>query len=201
MKERNAFMSQQIEIEFKNLLTKEEFERLSSFLGLASTHFHKQENHYFDTPQFSLKEKGAALRIRAKNGKYVLTLKEPAKIGLLETHQPLSEDECKNALQTFSLPESGEVLDRLIALNIEPSNLQYFGTLTTYRAEKRYENGLVILDHSRYLNKEDFEIEYEVDDESQGKKQFLTFLQTHNIPVRKTENKIKRFYLAKYEQC
>ncbi|MDR4271954.1 CYTH domain-containing protein, partial [Bacillus pumilus] len=50
------------------------------------------------------------------------------------------------------------------------------------------------------LNKEDFEIEFEVDDRKEGQMVFLNLLQQLNIPVRKTENKIKRFYNEKYRQ-
>lgn len=52
-------------------------------------------NHYFETPDFSLKEAGSALRIRHKGETYTLTLKQPAEIGLLETHQVVTEDEAK----------------------------------------------------------------------------------------------------------
>jgi len=189
-------MTQELEIEFKNLLTKEEFSDLCLYFNLSDEKFITQENHYFDTPTFSLKEKGAALRIRQKKQKNILTLKEPAEIGLLETHQPLNTEEVEIALQSSILPKSGPVIERLTYLNINIESIQYFGSLTTNRAETHYKNGLLVLDHSRYLNKEDFEVEFEVQDEKLGKKQFHSLLQMHSIPLRKTENKIKRFYLA-----
>lgn len=52
-------------------------------------------NHYFETPNFSLKEAGSALRIRHKGETYTLTLKQPAEVGLLETHQVVTENEAK----------------------------------------------------------------------------------------------------------
>lgn len=189
-------MAQEIEIEFKNLLTKEEFQTLCHNFHISNEQFVTQKNHYFDTPTFSLKEKGAALRIREKQQIYKLTLKEPAKVGLLETHQLLTKEEVKLALRFSILPKSGPVIERIKDLKVNLDHLQYFGTLTTDRAETKFKNGLIVLDHSRYLNKEDFEVEYEVQDEKQGKADFLILLQMHNIPVRKTENKIKRFYLA-----
>lgn len=102
-------MSQEIEIEFKNMLTKQEFKNIASALQLTEKDFTDQKNHYFDTDSFALKQKHAALRIRRKNGKYVLTLKEPADVGLLETHQQLSE---VSDLAGFSVPE-GPVKDQL----------------------------------------------------------------------------------------
>ncbi|MCY7706811.1 CYTH domain-containing protein, partial [Bacillus safensis] len=41
-------------------------------------------------PQFDIKSQLAALRMREKNGQWVLTLKEPHEIGLLETHQTIA---------------------------------------------------------------------------------------------------------------
>lgn len=41
-----------IEIEFKNMVTREEFSLLIDFLNLRSEDFSEQENHYFDTPDF-----------------------------------------------------------------------------------------------------------------------------------------------------
>ena len=190
-------MSQQIEIEFKNLLTKEEFDRLTSFFHLSENDFVQQENHYFDTELFQLKELGIALRIRAKNNRYVLTLKEPARVGLLETHQPLSEQEALTAIRTSLLPKEGEVMEKIARLGIKLEKLVLFGSLTTFRAEKVYKNGLIVLDHSRYENKEDFEAEFEAKDEKEGMQMFYSLLKMHGIPLRKTENKIKRLYLAK----
>ena len=42
-------MSQTIEIEFKNLLSMEEFNRMISYFQLRNDQFFDQINHYFDT--------------------------------------------------------------------------------------------------------------------------------------------------------
>lgn len=188
-----------IEIEFKNMITTDEFTALMNFLNLRSEDFSEQENHYFDTPDFLLKEKGSALRIRQKYGSFELTLKQPHPEGLLETNEDLSESEAAEMIQTGNIPRE-QTKKSLEELGIKTDNLRYFGTLTTKRAEKEYNKGLAVLDHSRYLNKEDFEIEFEVDDRKEGQMVFLNLLQQLNIPVRKTENKIKRFYNEKYRQ-
>ena len=49
------------------------------------------------------------------------------------------------------------------------------------------------LDKSFYLNKEDFEVEYEVTD-PKAYKHITRLLTSLNIPIRKTENKVQRFY-------
>ncbi|ATH95076.1 hypothetical protein ACH95_06335 [Bacillus glycinifermentans] len=186
-------MSQELEIEFKNMLTKEEFEQLKSYYQFTQDQFVAQHNHYYDTAAFSLKEKGAALRIREKQGRHVLTLKEPAPVGLTETHQTLPS---KPDFEHFHIPK-GHVFDRLQDLGIEPGDLGYFGTLTTDRAEKKLPEGLIVLDHSRYLQVEDYEIEFEVADYEQGKLDFAKLLKTFGIPKRDTKNKIVRFYEQK----
>lgn len=188
-----------IEIEFKNMVNREEFSSLIDFLNIRSEDFSEQENHYFDTPDFLLKAKGSALRIRQKNGSFELTLKQPHPEGLLETNENLTESEAAEMIRTGKIP--AELIIRSIKeLGIETDKLQYFGTLATKRAEKEYMKGLAVLDHSRYLNKEDFELEYEVDNRNEGELTFLNLLKQLNIPVRKTENKIKRFYNEKYRQ-
>ncbi|WP_433748972.1 CYTH domain-containing protein [Falsibacillus pallidus] len=189
-------MSKEIEIEFKNLLNKNEFESLKKSLGIEDRSFTSQVNHYFDSEDFKLKEMGSALRIRMKNDKAVLTFKEPAEVGLLETHQPIEANELEIYLKGHPFPP-GDVVDRLAELSIDMDSLNYFGTLQTNRAEADYNGGLLVLDHSSYLNCEDYEVEYEVKDFHSGKNLFNQLLEEHQIPIRETDNKIKRFYLAK----
>src|SRR5699024_11479055 len=76
-------LSQEIEIEFKNLLTKEEFNQIRTYLSFPDKGV-AQTNFYFETKDFTLKNNHAALRIREKNGEYTLTLKQPGGQGLLE---------------------------------------------------------------------------------------------------------------------
>ncbi|WP_347835513.1 CYTH domain-containing protein [Gracilibacillus sp. JCM 18860] len=52
-------MSQEIEIEFKNLLTSQEYRKLDPLFHSVTPIV--QINHYFETPDFALKRHGAAL--------------------------------------------------------------------------------------------------------------------------------------------
>lgn len=189
-------LSQEIEIEFKNLLTLEEFNRLKKRLQITDSDFFIQENHYFDTEDFSLKNLGCALRIREKTAGDELTLKEPAQEGLLETTQLLSSEEKEALFQQGPLPD-GPVKEQLKKLNIPHEEISYFGSLTTERAENNYKGGIIVLDYSTYLNQHDFELEYEVTDIKIGHLVFTELLSSENIPIRKTANKIRRFYEAK----
>ncbi|MBH0347536.1 MULTISPECIES: CYTH domain-containing protein [Bacillus] len=191
-------MTQEIEIEFKNIVTEEEFNTLCKSFSIEG--FMKQVNHYFETPNFSLKEAGSALRIRHKGETYTLTLKQPAEVGLLETHQVITADEARLMMETNTIIQ-GAVVDQLHKLQIPVSALTYMGSLTTERAETLFEGGTLVFDHSFYYNHDDYEIEFEVQDEEAGKAAFIHLLKQHDIPIRHTNNKVKRFFLAKQNKA
>ncbi|MTH53229.1 CYTH domain-containing protein [Bacillus mangrovi] len=191
-------MAQHIEIEFKNMLTSEEFGRLELAFGFEKEDFREQVNHYFDTEDFQLKQKQSALRIRLKEEKRVLTLKQPAETGLLETEQELTDEEADRLMNGQGFPH-GEVEEQLKQMGISQSAICYFGSLTTWRAEKNAENGLIVLDRSRYLSIEDFELEYEAHEAAAGELYFERLLEMHEIPTRETKNKVRRFYERKYQ--
>ncbi|MBC1475869.1 CYTH domain-containing protein [Listeria grandensis] len=190
-------MSKELEIEFKNMLTEDEYQLLIHEFRLENQDFFTQTNYYFDTSEFKLKEKLAALRIRKRAVNYELTLKTPEQIGLLETTQILAEDQVTAILDGANIPV-GQVRDTLKALGIDHESLLLFGSLTTTRAEIPYKNGLLVFDKSFYSDTHDFELEYEVPDFEKGQILFDRFLSDHNIPKRPTKNKIIRFYEAVY---
>ncbi|WP_409294725.1 CYTH domain-containing protein [Peribacillus sp. SCS-26] len=188
---------QEIEIEYKNLLTREEFEAAAKKFNLSPHDFKTQINYYFDTASFGLKDENCALRIRNKNGLFTLTFKEPAAEGLLETHQELSKEEAGAILGGGAIP-AGAVRIRAERFGIDMGTVELFGALETDRCEFRYKDGLLVFDNSRYLGKEDYELEYEVTDAESGKRNFYQLLKELNISVRHAENKVKRFYNAKF---
>ncbi|NCU18895.1 CYTH domain-containing protein [Pallidibacillus pasinlerensis] len=191
-------MSEQLEIEFKNIVTEEEFIKLLDYFSITKEDFFSQENEYFDTEDFALKKLGCALRIRQKNGKYEFTLKETKEIGLLETNEQISEEARKKLIEENLFPE-GKIAEKLRKLNISLEKVKYFGSLKTERKELPHYDGILVLDKSYYLNIVDFELEYEVEDYETGKQHFINLLQTLQIPQRKTLNKIQRFYNRKME--
>ena len=116
-------MAQEIEIEFKNLVTQDEFSHLISHFHINDEDFTSQDNHYFDTPDYQLKDNQSALRIRHKSGTYTLTLKTPLKEDLLETNQQLSKQEADSLLSGDVFPE-GEVKSAIhsLTISINPFN-------------------------------------------------------------------------------
>ncbi|MBS4207953.1 CYTH domain-containing protein [Bacillus sp. FJAT-50079] len=192
-------MTRQIEIEFKNSVSKDDFQRCLHYFHIKDTDFFTQINHYFDTENFSLKQQAVALRIREVEDRYELTLKKPRTIGLLEINQSLQIEEMNAMKKRLHFP-LGEIKDELEQMRIDINQLRHFGSLTTKRAEISYEDGLLVFDHSYYLGHEDFEIEYEVIDADEGQKDFNDLLVKLNIPIQKAENKVKRFYQMKMKQ-
>ncbi|WP_152657312.1 CYTH domain-containing protein [Oceanobacillus sp. CFH 90083] len=188
-------MSQEVEIEFKNLLTTEEYDRLAEDL-FSQAKVIEQINYYFETPSFGLKRNHAALRIRKKNETYTLTLKEPHPDGLLETHDRLTEDEFLS--WTSGIPtEAPNVSKQLKQMAIDISSLTYVGRMTTFRKEIPYQGTLIVLDKSIYLDTEDAELELEAVSKDDGEKVFRSLLANYQIPFRETPAKIARFFHQK----
>ncbi|QHS21698.1 CYTH domain-containing protein [Virgibacillus sp. MSP4-1] len=188
-------MHEEIEIEFKNMLTRAEYHNLLNAFHLDKQTALKQVNHYFETNDLHLKNKGSALRIRKKNGRYVFTLKEPHQDGLLETHADISSHDltsCKNG--TMLVPEN--IKKRLIALEIPVDQLKYMGELQTLRLEKEWHTCLLVFDHSFYADTEDFELELEAPGLEYGREVFDQLLRDFNIKEKPTKNKIQRFFDA-----
>lgn len=188
---------QELEIEFKNLLTKEEFYHL-----LASYPFppdgETQINYYFETKDKSLQRQLAALRIREKNNQYKLTLKEQLEDAVLETHDQLTREEAHTWLQGKIIPKPN-ITKQLMKMNIDQEKLEYFGSLTTKRRELKLNNVLLVLDISTYNGHKDYELELEAQSKIVGLNHFHSLLNKHHIPQRKTQTKIERFFSTYYE--
>ncbi|MFB4165705.1 CYTH domain-containing protein [Alteribacillus sp. JSM 102045] len=192
-------MAQEKEIEKKNLLTEKEFQTLCKAFSLNDEDFLWQANTYFDTSGYKLRDKGAALRIRQKKNQYELTLKQPSTPGLLETNQELTEKDAEEAIRSARIP-AGEVKDQLkTSVQISGNNVQPLGTLKTRRAHAPYKSGILFLDHSVYLDTEDYEIEIEGPSSAEVEEWLDEVLQKYDIPYRTTPNKIKRFFTRKEE--
>lgn len=185
-------MGQYLEIEFKNLLTDEEYQYLFNEFNFKKHAYIIQKNIYFDTPDQALKKRKSALRIRLKDQLAEYTLKTPKANGLLEITENFSSQEAENFVSR-SLPDQGEIADLLQKWNINIKDLQKLGSLTTKRYELQLnEEVLLVLDESWYNQQHDFELEMEVQDYDRGKQFFTDFLAQHRIPKRPTQNKIKR---------
>ncbi|WP_339228773.1 CYTH domain-containing protein [Oceanobacillus sp. FSL K6-2867] len=185
-------MTQEIEIEFKNLLEKEEYDYLLKNIPFP-TEGKLQINHYFETSNFSLKEQGCALRIREKHGKYTLTLKEPHPDGLLETHDLLTKQEALSWINGTIIPKYN-TSKQLLQKDIQLEKLVYCGSLSTLRREVSDQGVLLVLDYSTYNDQADYELEVEANSQKEGLRIFHQLLEENKIKERATPNKIERFF-------
>ncbi|MBN6093795.1 CYTH domain-containing protein [Staphylococcus saprophyticus] len=183
------------EIEFKQLLTQ------SQYQSIYKTYFQdvgtfSQTNYYIDTPQFDLKANQSALRIRVKDDYNEMTLKIPAEVGLMEYNfETRVVPELNKSITTQILP--AEIIEQLEKMDFDLNQLVILGALTTERLEKEVNGNLLVLDKSRYLAFEDFELEFEVDDYDEGFKQFKNILEQFNMQHEIPDNKVQRFFKRK----
>ena len=195
-----SILPKEIEIEFKNSLTKQQYEGLLSHFNIVPSQIHHQVNHYFDTPDWQIKNLQSGLRIRQIGDYYELTLKEKSAAHThLETTNELTQSEAEDFMNNGVI-QAPDVEARLKALNIVASKLQLFGSLATDRVEIEYEGGLLVLDHSFYLQHDDYEVEYEAKEEQQGMVIFDQFLKQHSIEKKVTPKKIARFMNALHQK-
>ncbi|MCI5582900.1 MAG: CYTH domain-containing protein [Anaeroplasma sp.] len=176
-------MTKNIEIEFKTFISEDVYNNLIKEFELENNIF-SQTNYYFDTEDTILMQEKTVLRIRQKGSNYKLTKKTRAEVGADETHLFISKEQAENFLQN--------------GFDAKIINLPYYvkniAQLTTYRASTPYKNGTLFLDKSEYYGKVDYEIEYEVDEEKEGLKDFKNFLDSHNITFKESIRKSKRAY-------
>lgn len=189
-------MNQEIEIEYKTLLTKQTFDKLKETLPFPHNAT-KQVNYYFETEDFQLKKNQSAIRIREKKNTMVLTLKQPHPDGILETHETLTKEEFTAFLQN-NIRYKDHVGKQLSDLGIDMTDLKYYGVLTTYR-RSFVENDLAyVLDESHYGNVVDYELELEAPSVCTGKKAFQKLLNDHVLPQQAPITKIERFFNEVY---
>lgn len=177
-----------LEIEFKTLLTKEEYDSLKDFFKEQPPI--RQTNHYIDTPDQPIRNHQMALRIRTLADRAELTLKVPQKAGHFEYNQALTFDQVEDFLSKKKLPQ-GEIASFLTDLGIPLVALDVWGSLETERREKRIPKGLLAFDRSRYNSIEDYELEMEVDAAS-DETYFHEFLKEKQIEYKPAKSKVAR---------
>ena len=179
----------QLEIEYKTLLSKSEYLRLlDEFSDIEPVH---QTNYYIDTRNSDMKNHRFSLRIRLLPDKGELTLKCPQDVGNMEYNQFFTLEETQNLLEHFQLPK-GPIYDIVSAVNIPIAELEIWGHLTTKRYEKEVSFGLMALDENTYNGQLDYELEVEVKDAEEGKISFDYFLKKHSIKFKYASSKVAR---------
>ena len=185
-------MTQEIEIEYKTLLTKHDYETLLQKI------FNKvkpivQINYYFETENFALKNFHSALRIREKDGAYTLTLKQPHPEGILETHDDLSQEELQQWLKGNAVSKPN-ISRQLATMDITENDFIYFGALETSRYSLKQDDILYVLDKSIYNGMTDYELEIEAPTKLKGEQALQHILEKYHITQQQSITKIERFF-------
>ena len=185
----------EIEKEFKNLLTKEQYEAIAGDYQSVFTKDVTQTNSYYDYEGL-LQQHKMALRIRIVEGKETgeITLKIPqSSFEVLEYTEVLPVDilNAYNHDKQFALPTS--LQEALEEKGITIQTVNQTALLTTHRLEGALsENEWLVLDESHYNGKVDYETEMEVRCLEFGEPVFLGILANYNIVRCQAESKIKR---------
>ena len=173
-----------IEREFKSAINEQEYHFLIKKYQLEDK-IYWQQNYYFDTPNFLLKEKGNTLRIREKQNNIHLTLKIDEGDYMKEKTLILNKDDMENKIKNgFDA--------KIVGINQYVNN---YASLKTYRARFKYLCGTIFIDKNEYYDNTDYEIEFELDEginKEDGYVVFLSFLKENNIEFKKQISKVRR---------
>ena len=178
-------------VEFKSLLTKDEYERLIQQFNGSKTDF--QTNYYFDTPRFSLKALDTSLRV-CERDTLELNLKRKKGYMLNEIALPITKEQFAEIKETGIIPLP-QIQEELLPL-IGDQKVINFLSLSTLRTFFQYKSGIIYIDKTEYLGIIDYEVEYEATNYHQGKKEFIEIINEFAIHYKKSEKKLKRAYNA-----
>ena len=181
----------EIEIEFKNLLTKDQYASLFEKYDLKNSEEIINKNFYYDDADESFKKIGAALRIRYTNKKTEMTLKVKGNTQNVEINVPLDERYPKEPTVLPILPN--EIIAELERMNVKIKTPMLIQKIETLRHEITLEEGLLVLDETTFINDVvDYELEFETKDYETGLIAFEKLLEKNNIDKNPAKPKIAR---------
>jgi len=182
-------MNTNLEIEYKTLITKQEFDQLLVFFNQYK--LINQTNYYYQSTN-SLNKKVAA-RIRQIDQTFELTFKIKQDKGKLEVNFNVPS----NSIEHFYRS------DVQAFLKSHGYNRQwvFIGELHTTRHLIVEEYGELCIDHNVYMDVEDYELEYEVrnDYDELAYSRFIQILDQFSIKNIKAKAKFHRFILNKFK--
>lgn len=191
-------MTNNLEVEYKNLLTVTEFQRILQQFTFQPAF--QQQNSYYDTDKQALKNAGMGLRIRTFATYGEQTLKIPTapskKHQLLEITDRLTLQQAQGLRQAQTILVPSTVATELARVNLALDTLHIIGHATTTRHICPLPVGLLTLDQTAYPDKTiDYELELELKSKNSGFQSatyFETLLQKNKIAKRPVTNKVAR---------
>ena len=182
---------QNSDVEFKSLLTEEEYNLLIDAFPNSKTD--TQTNHYFDTPRFSLKALDASLRVRERND-YSLTYKRKKGYSIDVNTVEITKEDFEKIKETGVVHI--ESIANELANVIKDQKVYNFLSLSTFRTYLPYKEGVLNIDRSSYCDVIDYEVEYSSKSYHQGREIFINFINEYGIKYKKSDKKIKRAFTA-----
>lgn len=172
-------MQSKLEVEYKTLCTKSQFDQLLNLYPDHETII--QKNTYLDSTP-SLRGSGMAMRIRQINDKYYFTLK---------IREVRGNEEIEFEIPSFSL-DYPPVQNILHKYHIPP--IQEAGVLVTTRHFVKLQNAELCMDENEYNGNIDYEIEYELTNpDVDTLEEFIKILHEANIHyIPNKKSKIQR---------
>ncbi len=207
-------MMETIEKEIKLLLSEKKFGILYNYLekrfGVQKKYIHV--NYYIDTPTYFLKRQGISVRIRQHESSiYEFTIKKNLSRGnrvsiKKENNHLLNQIEAKKILEDGINDDDIFIFNILSKYLVSPLEepLIILGNLTTTRTEFLVSHLVepIILDHSCYLEQEDYELEWETEDIDVAIQHMTRILNEVDINERPLlKSKSSRFYQAYKCEC
>ena len=167
-------MEKNLEIEYKMLLDEDVFNQLmNDFNG----HTYSQTNYYLTSIELGALR--YSLRVREKEGYYEMTLKIPEKNGRLEHNLEINKEDLL-MIQNGEMPDN-EITRLLSNKGFNLSLIKQAYSLTTIRRDVPFDSGMLSLDENHYNGITDYELEFEVNDEEAGLKQFEELCQIYHL--------------------
>lgn len=190
-------MTNNLEVEYKNLLTITEFQSILKQFPFQA--YFQQKNSYYDTPKQALKLAGVGLRIRIFQTYGEQTLKVPIEATdhhLIEITDRLTLQQAQGFSQAQTILVPSSVADKLATLNIDLADLEIIGQATTTRHICHIPAGILTLDQTNYPDKKiDYELELELESKNSGLQSaayFTSLLRKNKITKRPVTNKVAR---------
>ena len=167
-------MEKNLEIEYKMLLNEDVFHQLMNDL---KGHTYSQTNYYLTSIELGALR--YSLRIREKEGYYEMTLKIPEKNGHMEHNLEITQEDLI-MIQKGEMPDN-EITRLLRDKGFTLGLIKQSYSLTTIRRDVPFDSGMLSLDENHYNGITDYEIEFEVNDENAGLKQFQELCDTYHL--------------------
>lgn len=184
------------DVEFKSLLTKEEYNFLINEFPNAKSDF--QTNHYFDTARFSLKALDASLRVRERND-FSLTYKRKKGYSIDVKTVDITKEDLEKMRET-GICHIEEIAGDLQNV-IKEQKIINFLSLSTFRTFLPYKDGVLNIDRTEYCGIVDYEVEFSSKSYHQGKDTFVQLINEYGIKYKKSDKKIKRAFNAYKNLC